>query len=624
MRIIRRRDRPVPTGHCKQLFRHVGRGTRWAAKISPSAAGISRPADVRRAGTDGGSDAAIEWLNGERPRQVIIAVDQVGSGRRVRRRRYSSGGGGLRPVHEVECIGPTPLLRASASSTTAVGAAADAISEWIEADGVQSRGWNPRSSVAARCICTPNRAGLGPTASGRSSTDLQVTGRPGPRSRQGRRGVARQRQGICCWRSCVEARHQSVDIEVFGETAVWDAWLNARRSEWRIFTTMTTSEIATVLAWHDALSEQDLTAWPEVSSDDIEWRRGAGGQGHAALREWAAPGDVGGRPGPDVSVSRGEEEERKLRRAFVSLVRDHVTLVFRQRPVALCCRDRAERTGSGGLMRGIILAADRTRCTRSRWASASSGRRCRQADDLLPAVHLMMAGIRDIQVITTADEDRVSPIARRFGIDLSYTVQEQPKSVRRRHSSSAPTTSVTDSVALVLGDNLGYGPSLGTSPDPIKMSAAVRNCVAGGQPVRVRWWSSDDGTRAVAGGEARDAEVALRGSRPSLRQRRRRDRTRHESFRARRMQSPTSIRRTRWLSFERLARAHAWLDTGTFDSRCSTPAITCAHRTQAGFEDRGTSGMARRLYLTTSSWLPAQSPVEVWLRGISSGAPAGG
>ena len=51
---------------------------------------------------------------------------------------------------------------------------------------------------------------------------------------------------------------------------------------------MTTSEIATVLAWHDALNAQDLDTLIQVSSDDIEFGDANGaGQGHHALREWA-------------------------------------------------------------------------------------------------------------------------------------------------------------------------------------------------------------------------------------------------------------------------------------------------------------------------------------------------
>jgi SnoaL-like protein len=52
---------------------------------------------------------------------------------------------------------------------------------------------------------------------------------------------------------------------------------------------MTTSEIATVLAWHDALNTSDIDTLVALSSDDIEVGDAHGaGQGHEALRTWAA------------------------------------------------------------------------------------------------------------------------------------------------------------------------------------------------------------------------------------------------------------------------------------------------------------------------------------------------
>lgn len=51
---------------------------------------------------------------------------------------------------------------------------------------------------------------------------------------------------------------------------------------------MTTSEIATVLAWHDALNTKDFDTLVELSSDDIEFGDANGAaQGHHALRQWA-------------------------------------------------------------------------------------------------------------------------------------------------------------------------------------------------------------------------------------------------------------------------------------------------------------------------------------------------
>lgn len=56
---------------------------------------------------------------------------------------------------------------------------------------------------------------------------------------------------------------------------------------------MTTSEIATVLAWHDALNAADLDTLVALSSDDIEIGDAHGAtQGHEALRRWAAARNV--------------------------------------------------------------------------------------------------------------------------------------------------------------------------------------------------------------------------------------------------------------------------------------------------------------------------------------------
>jgi ketosteroid isomerase-like protein len=56
---------------------------------------------------------------------------------------------------------------------------------------------------------------------------------------------------------------------------------------------MTTSEIATVLAWHDALNTADFETLAALSSDDIELGEAHGAaQGHEALRRWAASRQV--------------------------------------------------------------------------------------------------------------------------------------------------------------------------------------------------------------------------------------------------------------------------------------------------------------------------------------------
>ena len=61
---------------------------------------------------------------------------------------------------------------------------------------------------------------------------------------------------------------------------------------------MTTSEMATVLAWHDALNSGDVDTLLSLSSDDIEIGDPHGAaQGHEALRDWAEKLDVKIEPG---------------------------------------------------------------------------------------------------------------------------------------------------------------------------------------------------------------------------------------------------------------------------------------------------------------------------------------
>ena len=83
-----------------------------------------------------------------------------------------------------------------------------------------------------------------------------------------------------------------------------------------------------------------------------------------------------------------------------------------------------------------------------------------------PLSTLMMAGIRDIQVITTAQDapafQRLLGDGAPFGINISYAIQDQPDGLAQAFVIGADHIG-NDSVALVLGDNIFYGPGLGTS-----------------------------------------------------------------------------------------------------------------------------------------------------------------
>lgn len=107
---------------------------------------------------------------------------------------------------------------------------------------------------------------------------------------------------------------------------------------------MTTSEIATVLAWHDALNASDLETLVALSSDDIEIGDAHGAaQGHGALRRWAASREGTAEPGRmyvhdgvvvvEQKVGNPDGVVRNAASAF-RVVRDHVTAVFRHDDLA--------------------------------------------------------------------------------------------------------------------------------------------------------------------------------------------------------------------------------------------------------------------------------------------------
>ncbi|MBO9523810.1 MAG: glucose-1-phosphate thymidylyltransferase RfbA [Nocardioidaceae bacterium] len=81
-----------------------------------------------------------------------------------------------------------------------------------------------------------------------------------------------------------------------------------------------------------------------------------------------------------------------------------------------------------------------------------------------PLSTLMMAGIRDILVITTpTDTDRFRALlgdGERFGIDITYAQQPKPEGLAQAFTIGEEFIG-DDSCALALGDNLFHGPSFG-------------------------------------------------------------------------------------------------------------------------------------------------------------------
>ena len=82
-----------------------------------------------------------------------------------------------------------------------------------------------------------------------------------------------------------------------------------------------------------------------------------------------------------------------------------------------------------------------------------------------PLSTLMLAGIRDILVITTPHDadsfERLLGDGSRFGVSITFAQQPSPDGLAQAFTIGSDS-SATDRVALVLGDNLLYGPGMGT------------------------------------------------------------------------------------------------------------------------------------------------------------------
>jgi glucose-1-phosphate thymidylyltransferase len=82
-----------------------------------------------------------------------------------------------------------------------------------------------------------------------------------------------------------------------------------------------------------------------------------------------------------------------------------------------------------------------------------------------PLSTLILAGIRDVLVITTPADapafGRLLADGAQFGISITYAVQPYPDGLAQAFTIGRKHIG-TDSVALVLGDNLFHGPKLGT------------------------------------------------------------------------------------------------------------------------------------------------------------------
>ncbi|NCL78880.1 MULTISPECIES: glucose-1-phosphate thymidylyltransferase RfbA [Rhodococcus] len=192
-----------------------------------------------------------------------------------------------------------------------------------------------------------------------------------------------------------------------------------------------------------------------------------------------------------------------------------------------------------------------------------------------PLSTLMLAGIRDILIITTPHDSeqfqRLLGDGSRYGVNLTYRVQPEPNGLAQAFVLGAEHIG-SESAALVLGDNIFYGPGIGSQLSRfsnIDGGAVFAYRVSDPRAYGVIEFDSEGralsleekpatpkSNFAVPGLYFYDNDVVAiaRGLRPS-------DRGEYEI---------TDINRTYLeagrLQVEVLPRGTAWLDTGTFDS----------------------------------------------------------
>ena len=83
-----------------------------------------------------------------------------------------------------------------------------------------------------------------------------------------------------------------------------------------------------------------------------------------------------------------------------------------------------------------------------------------------PLSTLLMAGIRDILVISTREDlpafERLLGDGSQFGVNITRAVQERPEGLAQAFIIGADHIG-SESAALILGDNIFYGPGVGTT-----------------------------------------------------------------------------------------------------------------------------------------------------------------
>ncbi|OBA98359.1 hypothetical protein A5662_16250 [Mycobacteriaceae bacterium 1482268.1] len=221
-------DTPVPTcpeWTIKQLFRHVGRGNRWAAQIvADRRSDPLDPREVPEGKPPEDRDAAIDWLNAG-ARLIVDAVDAVGAGTQVwtfigpRRADWWI----RRRVHETTVHRADAAIALGADYRLTPEVAADGIDEWLERITIEADGGSSPLSEGQTLHLHATDDGLG------AAGEWSITGTADgiAFTHEHGKGDAALRGPATDLLLAVVRRRSAAEagIEIFGDTAVWDGWL---------------------------------------------------------------------------------------------------------------------------------------------------------------------------------------------------------------------------------------------------------------------------------------------------------------------------------------------------------------------------------------------------------------
>jgi uncharacterized protein (TIGR03083 family) len=229
--LIRDADPATPVPTCpewtlQQLFRHVGRGNRWAAQIVADRRDTAlNPREVRDGKPPDDKNAAIDWLNAGAA-LILDSVDDVGADTEVwtfigprpaqwwiRRRLHEA------TVHKADAA-----IALGIDVELAPEVAADGIDEWLERVAVETNAESTPLDAGRTLHLHATDDALG--AAGEWT--ITGTGDGIAWSHEHGKGDVALRGGAKDLLLAVVRRTSAADggIEVFGDTAVWDGWLD--------------------------------------------------------------------------------------------------------------------------------------------------------------------------------------------------------------------------------------------------------------------------------------------------------------------------------------------------------------------------------------------------------------